>query len=104
MSTTEALKRGALATSAVTDLADTVTDLAERARSQAETVVNEAKDRLGSDERGSHRGRTLLLGIAVLGAVAAALRFLRRSGGAEDERVIDLTADPVVAPESLPST
>ena len=99
MTTTEALKSGAgtLAETAV----DAVSELADKAKAQAESVMDEAKDRL-ADRHESHRGRTLVIGAALVALAGAALRFLR--GRRAEERVIDLTADPVVAPESLPTT
>ena len=97
MTTTEAIKSGA------GTLADTATsalsDLADKAKAQADT----AKDRI-TDRKESHRGRTLLLGAALVGAAAAAYRYLRaRMGGLGQEPVIDLTQDPVMAPESIPT-
>ena len=101
MTTTEALKSsaGALAETA----AGAVSELADKAKAQAETVVGEAKDRL-AERTESHRGRTLLIGAALVGAAAAAFRFLRGRLGGSQERVIDLTQDPVVAPETLPTS
>lgn len=102
MTTTDVLKSGAGALAGTA--AGAVTDLAEKAKSQAESVVGEAKDRLSGEQRTSHRGRTLLLGLALVGAVGAAFRYLTRSRRGADEQVIDLTQDPVTAPESMPTT
>jgi hypothetical protein len=91
MTTTEAIKHGAgtladTATSALSDLADKASDLADKARPQ---------------RKQSHRGRVLLIGAALIGAAAAAFRVVRARMGGQDERVIDLTQDPVLVPETL---
>ena len=98
MRTPEAIKRGA--GTLPETAAGAVTELADKAKAQADAVVGAAKDRLA--ERGEpHRGRALLIGAALVAVAGAAFRLLR---GRSEERVIDLTADPVVAPESLPTT
>src|SRR5690349_7929068 len=97
MTTTEAIKHGA------GTLADTATsalsDLADKARTQTENLVAEVRDQ----RKESHRGRALLIGATLIGLAAAAFRVLRARIAGQDDRVIDLTQDPVLAPETLPT-
>ena len=87
MATTEALKSGA--TTLAETAADAVTGLAEKAAEKAKDTAGSAKElvteRIGdriSERKQSHRGRSLLLGAALIAAGAAAFRYLRaRFGG-----------------------
>ena len=93
MTTTEAIKHGAgtladTATSALSDLADKASDLADKARDQ---------------RKDSHRGRILLIAAALIGVAAGAFRLLRARMGGQEERIIDLTQNPVLVPETLPT-
>jgi hypothetical protein len=97
MTTAEAIKHGA------GTLADTATsalsDLADKAKAQTENLVSEVRDQ----RKESHRGRTLLIGATLIGLAAAAFRVLRTRMGGQGEHVIDLTQDPVLVPETLPT-
>jgi hypothetical protein len=92
MTTTTALKTGAgtLAETA----AGAISDLADKAREQVDSVMGSIGDAVGVEGKApTRRRRRVLLGAALLGAVAAAVASLRRTrlGRQVEERVIDLT-------------